>query len=157
MALRDPARQQQQQQQQPGQQPAGAPAAADGARFGPFAARQLAPRGITGALQTVVQPNDDAVRAENTIDQQTVGDRRGRQDGARVMQPARGATAESSVGNALHTPLYHNGSGGWQKTATACAETHFRKVRLLSVNPKFRRAQEVCAPGFEGCARGLTL
>ena len=133
-ALRDPA----QQAAAPNQTPA------DGRRIGPPAVRQLAPHGITGALQTVVEPADDAARTENAITYQTVGDRRMRTGNVTNVQPAVGTTGNtSSVGNALHPTLYHRGSGGWHKTETACSQAHFQKFRLASVNPKFRRAQEV--------------
>ena len=122
------------------------PANDDGVRIGAAPARQLAPRGITGALLTVVEPPDDAVRRENAIDRLTVGDQHARTGGAARLQPAVGATPQAAVGNALHPTLYHSGSGAWQKTTTACDAAHFRKFRLASVNPKFRRCQEVCAP-----------
>eukprot|EP00966_Prymnesium_polylepis_P221373 5120858-Prymnesium_polylepis.1 len=48
-----------------------------------------------------------------------------------------------AVGNALHPTLYHTGRGAWHKADTACDEAHFRKLRLTSINPKFRAAQEV--------------
>jgi hypothetical protein len=66
-----------------------------------------------------------------------------RNQAATQQQPFIAETPGMAVGNALHPTLYHTGRGAWHKTDTACAEAHFRKLRLASINPKFRAAPEV--------------
>ena len=110
--------------------------------IGQAAARTLAPRGITGALQTVVEPPSDATLLQNAVWNQTVGNVHTR-DGAVRAQPLVAETAAGSANNALHSVLYHKGDGAWCNTSTACDEAHFAKFRLGSINPKFRVAQEV--------------
>ena len=105
---------------------------------------------ITAALQTAIEPPTDALLAQNTIHNLTVGDRRPRTNPrGRPLQPAIGTSAYASADNALHTCTYHSGSGGWHTTERnvlpkACPPSHFAKFRLASINPKFRRCSEVC-------------
>ena len=133
----------------PGMQNGTHPTAAAGAApppagLGPPVARGLAaPQAITGVLQTVVEPHGDALLRGNAIEHQTIGDRQARGNNMRTTQPAMSSTPRDSVANALHPTLYHTGSGGWANTDAACDEKHFRKFRLASINPKFRRCHEV--------------
>jgi len=105
--------------------------------------RELNRRGITGALQTVVEPPTDATLRQNAAEHHTVGERLTRMR-TTVQQPFIAETPDMSVGNALHPTLYHSGEGAWHQSDTACDEAHFRKLRLASINPKFRAAHEVC-------------
>eukprot|EP00966_Prymnesium_polylepis_P009690 223804-Prymnesium_polylepis.1 len=113
-----------------------------GRQIGQPQPRELNRRGITGALQTVVEPPTDATLRHNAAEHHTVGDRRPRAGGAPRPQALITETPGMSVGNALHPTLYHTGQGAWHKTETACDEAHFRKLRLASINPKFRAAHE---------------
>ena len=112
-------------------------------------ARTLAPRGITGLLQTVVEPPADATLRQNGIQNLTVGDRRAR-TGHVTLQAAVATTEAASVGAALHPTLYHTGRGAFHQTDTACDEQHFNKARLASVNPKFRRCTEFLWGLYQG-------
>ena len=112
-----------------------------------------APPLITAALQTVVEPPTDALLAQNAIQHLTVGDRRARHGGnVRELQTAISTDERGSADNALHTALYHKGSGGRydtndrDETHVACPPSHFNKMRLASINPKFRRCPEVRPP-----------
>ena len=110
---------------------------------------------ITAALQTAVEPPTDALLAQNAIQHLTVGDRRPRRGGnVRELQMAISTDERGSADNALHTVLYHKGSGGRydtgrydttnrDETHVACPPSHFNKMRLASINPKFRRCPEV--------------
>ena len=107
-------------------------------------ARELTPRrAITGVLQTVVEPPTDATLRQNAVEHHTVGDRQPRVGGPRAMQGLIAESASTSVGCALHPTLYHKGDGDWHRNDIACDEAHFRKLRLASINPKFRAAHEV--------------
>ena len=112
------------------------------AAIGQPQARVLAPQGITGLLQTVVEPPTDATLRQNAAENHTVGNRRAR-NGAQATQPLIAESAAASIGCALHPTLYHTGRGDWHRSDIACDEAHFRKLRLASVNPKFRAAHEV--------------
>jgi len=127
------------------------PGAHGHAHGGPAAPpRTLAPPGITGLLQTAVEPPPDATLAQNRIDNLTLGTRHARADRAVVLQAAVAATPGASAGNALHPTLYHTGQGAHLKTPTACDEQHFVKARLASVNPKFRIAHEYLWGLYQG-------
>ena len=105
--------------------------------------RELNRRPITGVLQTVIEPQSDATLQQNAAQHHTVGERRMRNQATTQQQPLIAETPGMAVGNALHPTLYHTGQGDRHNTDTACDEAHFRKLRLASINPKFRAAHEV--------------